>query len=286
LHLSEKTTTAAPAALSLPGNFSSTLIRTLQVEATNSSQSVHSADATSRPQTKDNSGGSHGNDANAKSDHTPNSAVSHTDGKEFAQSLDTPNASSGNQPAAATDLNIAAASARATLGAQSSSADAKPNASGGASLSPTQPGQPASIVNPLIVSGARLADHSGQTEIRVEMHAESLGGVQLHAHITGDQINASIAVEHHDAQILLTNELPALHSALVEKNLRVDSLSVSQGMGASTSGSPGDTGQRGFDQNYQKPVYFLQEEISLSAPDRPAEWADANGSTARLSVLA
>jgi len=105
--------------------------------------------------------------------------------------------------------------------------------------------------------------------------------------MTGDQINASIAVEHHDTQVLLTNELPSLHTALSEKDLRVDSLSVSQGMAASTgSGAGGDAGQRGFTQNYQKPAYSWLEKIPLSGPESPAEWAETGTRSARLSVLA
>src|SRR4029077_2349932 len=90
-----------------------------------------------------------------------------------------------------------------------------------------------------IVNAAHLVNQPGQTEIRIEMQADSLGGVELRAHIAGDQIGASIAVEHHDAQVALATDLPALHSALAEKNLRVEILSVSQGTFSSLSGDPG-----------------------------------------------
>ena len=61
------------------------------------------------------------------------------------------------------------------------------------------------------------------------MQSDSLGGVELRARMTGDQVGAAIVVERHDIHLALSNELPALHSALVEKNVRVQTLSISQG---------------------------------------------------------
>jgi len=81
--------------------------------------------------------------------------------------------------------------------------------------------------------------------------------------------------------------LPALHNALIEKNLRVDSLSVTQGMPGSTAGGPGsDTGQRGFSQAHPKAIYTTRDEVSLPAAETPAEYLGATHANARLSVLA
>jgi flagellar hook-length control protein FliK len=130
-------------------------------------------------------------------------------------------------------------------------------------------------------------DHPGQTEIRIEMQSESLGGVELRAHISGNQIGASIAVEHHDAQVLLANDLPALHNALVEKNLRIDSLSVSHGMPSSTAGGPGsDASHRGFSQSNPKAVYARLDEAPVPVSEPPLEYLGSTHVNARLSVLA
>jgi len=280
--------TQVPVAVPAPaGKFASSMAQTLQVQATNSPQPGFNIAATSKAQTKDSSGGSQSNDANTKTDHAASSAVVHADAKEFAQSLDPATANSANAPVVSTGPNLGAATAQAAANTPSSSPDAKPNVAGGAPLPPAQPMPAGSTVNPLVVNSARLVDHPGQTEIRVEMQAETLGSVELRAHMTGDQINASIAVEHHDTQVLLTNELPSLHSALSERDVRVDSLSVSQGMAASTgSGAGGDASQRGFPQNYQKPAYSWPEEIPLPSPESPAEWAETGTRSAGLSVLA
>jgi len=109
----------------------------------------------------------------------------------------------------------------------------------------------------------------------------------LRAHIAGDQIGASIAVEHHDAQMALATDLPALHSALVEKNLRVETLTVSQGNFSSLSGGPGqDAGQRGFAQSPAKFGYLEQPDQAQAFTEAPAEWAGSSNSSTGLSVVA
>jgi flagellar hook-length control protein FliK len=127
----------------------------------------------------------------------------------------------------------------------------------------------------------------GQTEIRIEMQADSLGGVELRAHIAGDQIGASIAVEHHDAQVALASDSPALHSALVEKNIRVEILSVSSGTFSSLNGDPGQGhGQRGFTHSPAKFAYPGQHESPQAFMGAPAEWTGQENSSAGLSVVA
>ena len=137
------------------------------------------------------------------------------------------------------------------------------------------------------VSAAHLTDHAGQTEIRIEMQADSLGGVELRAHINGDQIGASISAEHHDTQLLLVNELPSLHSALAEKNLRVDLLTVSQGMPSSMGGGLGSGEEhRWFSQSNPKPAYSIQNEVPLPAEEIAAQSMNSGNLAGRLSVLA
>lgn len=138
-----------------------------------------------------------------------------------------------------------------------------------------------------MVNSAHIVDQPGQTEIRIEMQADSLGGVELRAHIAGDQIGASIAVEHHDAQLALASELPSLHSALAEKNLRVETLSVTQGTFSSLSGGHGqDPGQRGQAQYPAKLAYAEPPEPQPPFNEIPAESLSAARPTNGLSVVA
>jgi flagellar hook-length control protein FliK len=132
-----------------------------------------------------------------------------------------------------------------------------------------------------------MLQQPGQTEIRIEMQADSLGGVELRAHIAGDQIGASIAVEHHDAQLALTSDLASLHSALAEKNLRLETFTVSQGTFSSLGGGAGqDAGQRGFPQNPAKFAYLEQPDEPQSPAESPAEWAGQSNPRSGLSVVA
>jgi flagellar hook-length control protein FliK len=137
------------------------------------------------------------------------------------------------------------------------------------------------------VNGAHIVTQPGQTEIRIEMQADSLGGVELRAHIAGDQIGASISVEHHDAQVALATDLPALHNALAEKNLRLESLTVSQGTFSSLSGGFGqDTNQRSYSQPPAKPFAAESPEQASAYQDIPSELAAPAYSGAGLSVVA
>jgi flagellar hook-length control protein FliK len=76
------------------------------------------------------------------------------------------------------------------------------------------------------------------------LQAETLGNVELKAHITGDQLNATIMVDRHDVHAALLSDLPSLHQGLSEKQVRMDNVAVLQSSfnsGHSTGGA-GDTG--------------------------------------------
>ena len=128
---------------------------------------------------------------------------------------------------------------------------------------------------------------TGQAEIHIEMQAGPLGAVDLRAHVSGDQVGASIAVEHHDAQLMISNELPTLHVALAEKNLRVNSLSVSQGMGTSTGGGLGSgPGQKESTPFHPRQIYVADKEITAPAPGAQAGSFETPLPGMRLSIRA
>ncbi len=200
----------------------------------------------SKPQWKDASNGSPGNETSAKPDHNSNGSGAQPDPQAFARSIDA--VSAGPQAGLVTmaDASGEGTAARAPAEPNKAGADTGPGANTGAALrqSLATPGADGTIS---VVSATRIMDHSGGTEVRIEMQSDSLGSVELRAHVSGNQIGASIAVEHHDAEVMLSTELPALHSALIEKNIRVDTLVVSQGAHASMGGGPGgDPGQKNF----------------------------------------
>jgi flagellar hook-length control protein FliK len=169
---------------------------------------------------------------------------------------------------------------------QAVDSDPRPAPATGAEASPALP-MPSGSNEAPVVNAAHIVNQTGQTEIRIEMQADSLGGVELRAHLAGDQIGASIAVEHHDAQIALASELPALHSALVAKDLRVEMLSVTHGAFSSLGGGhEQQAGQRGQTQYPVKLVYAEQAEPPQSLAEVPAEPASLAYSAGGLSVVA
>jgi len=240
----------------------------------------------SRSQSKDTSNDAPGNDSNSKSDRGSNGPAGRNDGKGFVQRPDTAQAIAPANNPPASDTNSVAIASRTPVQPQAESGGTLPASSGGTDPRPSLPA-PNPPGNSPVVSSAQILDKPGQTEIRIEMQGTSLGNVELRAHIAGDQIGASISVEHHDTQVLLASELPALHSALNEKNLRVDIQSVSQGSFSSMGGGyGGDSGQRSYSQSISKLTYSGQPETTMTFSDTPAEPAGLNGTSARLSVLA
>jgi flagellar hook-length control protein FliK len=243
-----------------------------------------------KPQSQDGSSGSAGNDSNAKTEHASNTVSARTDDKGFVQTLDAAAANpAGGHSVAADPTAVAAAMPRAAAGqAQGANSGAQQAAASSADSRPAET-LPAASQGAAVVNAAHITVQPVQTEIRIELQAESLGGVELRAHIAGDQIGASISVEHHDAQVALTTDLPSLHNALAEKNLRLESFTVSQGTFSSLSGGLGqEAGQRGFSQTQTpaKFAYLEQPETQQTRAETPAEWSGAARSGAGLSVVA
>jgi flagellar hook-length control protein FliK len=73
-------------------------------------------------------------------------------------------------------------------------------------------------------------DGSMRGGLRVSLQTDGLGAVELHTHVHGDAVGATIAVEKHDAQVLLGNALPQLQQALSDKNLRLEQVTIQHGL--------------------------------------------------------
>lgn len=138
-----------------------------------------------------------------------------------------------------------------------------------------------------------LVEKLGQSEMNIAMQADALGAVQVRAHLAGDQVGAAITVEHHDLHAMLSNDLPALHQALSERQLRVTNLSVHQAFSSGDAGIGGGKGQQQpQDGTAQRATPFMQSSPEFSAPlsfstsPDPSESRGAFDSQGRLSVRA
>gem|GEM_PF-6343523 len=248
--------------------------------------SPSSAASGSIPQRKDASNNSPGNGANAKQEQGSNGSGAASGTKVFAQTIES--VSPSHVPAHSPSLDAAAAAATTRIPAETrpGRADAGRSEETNGQLHQNLPATGAEG-NLNVVSAARITDRAGQTEVRIEMQTESLGNLELRAHVTGNQIAATITVAHHDAQAILVTELPALHGALAEKNIHINSLIVSQGTNSSLGeGARGDGGQKNIPQSHAKPFHAGQGEPSPAYSEAPAEWKGAGHSNGRLSVLA
>jgi flagellar hook-length control protein FliK len=128
---------------------------------------------------------------------------------------------------------------------------------------------------------------AGRRKLRIVMQSDSLGGVELRARMTGDQVGAAIVVERHDIHSALSNELPALHAALVEKNVRVQTLSISQGTQTLLGGGSGtEMNGRGFERPRAKAQTAAQSGGISTEAGPLQEWSGPATVNGRLSVRA
>jgi len=143
-----------------------------------------------------------------------------------------------------------------------------------------------------LIQSANLGGNLRSSEMNITLHAESLGPVELHTRIMEDVVGASIGVERHDAHAMIASELPALHQALNDRQLRVGDLSVFQGS-VHSDGGTGDgrpSQQREAAQQSPATTTWAAEENStlpeiaaLSESSDSGTLFDSNG---RLSVRA
>jgi flagellar hook-length control protein FliK len=112
---------------------------------------------------------------------------------------------------------------------------------------------------PARANAAQNAPLSVQTTIPAEIHIalqdEALGNVQIHTHVDGDQVGAAIAVEHHDVHALLASDLPALHQAFNDRQLRLDNVTLFHGS-LPSGGGAGQGSARGQAEGQASPGSF------------------------------
>jgi len=77
---------------------------------------------------------------------------------------------------------------------------------------------------PTLVQSAQLVSQIGKSDVKIAIQGEQFGAVELHAKVAGDQVSASITVEHHETHAFLSGDLPVLHQLLNERQLRVSEI--------------------------------------------------------------
>lgn len=139
------------------------------------------------------------------------------------------------------------------------------------------------------VNQAQLTNAANQSEMRIAMQTSKLGGIEIHARVSGDEIGAAIIVEKHDAHAALAVELPALQQSLSDKQLRVSQVALSQGSLSSTAdhnGANGQQNQRGTPQAAQSNSFWNESRSLSTAAWFVPEQAGIFNDQGRLSVQA
>jgi Flagellar hook-length control protein FliK len=147
---------------------------------------------------------------------------------------------------------------------------------------------PGSSVSTTQVSQAQVFDRSSGSEMRIALQTDTLGSIELLATSDKDRIGAAIAAAKPETMELLTNDLPALHQALADRNLQVQQINISHGsLDASMSGRGGAFSRGGNAWQEQKPVRHWHdgEDASPVRDDLPNP-ALATAADGRLSVRA
>ena len=143
-----------------------------------------------------------------------------------------------------------------------------------------------------LVQSANLGGNLRSSEMNIALQSGTLGPVELRTRVTGDVVGASIGVERHDAHAAIVGDLPALHQALHDRQLRVGDLSVYQGSlhsgGATGDGRPSQhretTSQRPATASWTSEQTATPPEIAaFSESHDSGTLFDSNG---RLSVQA
>jgi hypothetical protein len=90
------------------------------------------------------------------------------------------------------------------------------------------------------IPSAQLNSQIGKSGVKIALQSEQFGAVELHTKVTGDQVSASITVDHRETHALLSNDLPALQQILNERQLRVSEIILLHNTLSSSTSSDGD----------------------------------------------
>ncbi len=114
---------------------------------------------------------------------------------------------------------------------------------GGNPSAAAEPSNDAAQQQAASIQSTQLTSQIGKADVKIALSGDQFGQVELHAKVTGDQLNASITVEHRETHALLASDLPALRQVLTERQLRVGEITLLHDV-ASSGGSMADRRQQ------------------------------------------
>jgi hypothetical protein len=228
---------------------------------------------------------------------------SNRDTSSFADRKDSRAPSSPLNTPAVETLKIEPVSATAPSAQAAAVGPAAPNAPASASLpalpseghtSAAPSGTHADAVPPTAnIPPLEVAALAARSDVKIAMQGSDFGHIELHAKMAGEEVSATITVERHDAHAILAGDLPALHQALNDRQLRVSEIlllhnTLSSG-GASDDGANAQRDEQAQRQANAHASARSFGEGSLATGSAPSARTTVNGifdSSGRLSVRA
>jgi hypothetical protein len=195
----------------------------------------------------------------ADSTHPANSGTGHATADDSHKQADTSNKSAANSnagPAASNSRNDGSAASATFAASLADHADASGNAaSPQPNTTAAAPSHTPANANALagwdaasgqagrVINAATFSQGRDQIEMKVAIRTDALGPLELHTVLKGDRLGAAINVQNPETHLLLASELPALHQALSNQNLRLDQVSILNNF--THGGHPGAQGGSG-----------------------------------------
>jgi flagellar hook-length control protein FliK len=238
-----------PAAISLSWHLPSETAKTSTSSAMDST-TQDSRSGANQQSDKSSTGGDGGNPSADSMPSPSNTSTERRNAPSFATADSANRVESNSAPVAETSsaVSMTASAATMTTAGRDSAAASQPEAQASALPSSAQL-RSSELPETQFVNMSSLLEGMMHGEMHLSMQTERLGTVELRTRVSGDQVGATIAVEKHDTQALLSNALPQLHQALSDKNLFLEHVNIQHGLfGAaaqnSTAQSKQDSGSR------------------------------------------
>lgn len=78
--------------------------------------------------------------------------------------------------------------------------------------------------HPALAESVHLSSEISKSDVKIALQGEQFGSVEVHAKVAGDQVSASITVEHREIHAALSGDMPALQQLLADRHLRVNEI--------------------------------------------------------------
>jgi hypothetical protein len=222
--------------------------------------------------TPETTSGTGANTSETKSEVKP--SASKIISKDFPQAASPPIPAPDTMGSSASGITPAGARTPPLLGTQPTS-----NAAGKSAASPNAihvaDVNEAALASPTIpqVHAARIIQSDADSQMRVEMRSQALGEIEIHASVSGREVQLAVSADRGDLHSVLAPELPSLQHALEQHGLRLEHVRTYTPNHSSGAAADFFSGSGGREQRFHRPnarlpaTYESQQEPEAPASD-------------------